>query len=734
MADRIKGITVVLGGDTTGLNKALASTNKEIKDTQSQLKDVERLLKLDPTNTELLAQKQRLLGNAVSETKTKLDTLKQAEKQVQEQFKRGEVSQQQYEGLQREIVATSLQLQKLEGDAQKAENAVNGIDEKPVEEVTSAARKAGQALGDAGKEASNFGDYLTAGAVIEGAKSLAGAIGSISDETKEFRKIMGTLEVSSEAAGYSADQTAEAYYQLYWVLGDDQSAATATANLQALKLEQSELNDLIELAIGAWATYGDSIPIDSLAESINETIKAGQVTGTFADVLNWGSREGETFGVMLKENTEANKEWNEAVAAAETAEDYFNLALQEATTEAERANIVMQAMANQGLAETAAAWYQNNKDIVNANDAQLNFVESTAELAERAAPAINAVKEGGNQLLNTFLDITENVDFEKLADTIDGVFSAVSDLIVFLVNNKEAVISTLLGIGSGIAMLKLASLANDIINVATKTTTLAATFPQLATAIGTLTNPVFFVTAAVVALVTLIATKGDEIQAILQKLDNWLQNVFAMDWKEIFGPVLGEYLNAFMANVKNIWDAIKRVFDGVIDFIRGVFTGDWERAWKGVQNIFGGIFDGLVAMAKAPINGVIGLLNGAINVLNGLIDSINSSLSISLPSWLGGGSWSPGLPSIPNIPYLAKGGTVLSGSAVVGEAGPELLTVGPTGTRVQPLTGSTTNNTNLGGVSVTVYGAPGQNVNELADIIMDKIQFATARRGAVFGA
>ena len=94
MADRIKGITIVLGGDTTGLNKALSGTNKEIKNTQAQLRDVERLLKLDPTNTTLLEQKQRLLAEAVGETKSKLDTLKTAEKQVQDQFKKGEVSQQ----------------------------------------------------------------------------------------------------------------------------------------------------------------------------------------------------------------------------------------------------------------------------------------------------------------------------------------------------------------------------------------------------------------------------------------------------------------------------------------------------------------------------------------------------------------------------------------------------------------------------------------------------------------
>ena len=127
MADRIKGITVVLGGDTTGLSKALTGVNKEISSTQRQLKEVERLLKLDPTNTKLLEQRQRLLSDAVQETKTKLDTLKTAEKQVQEQFKRGEVSRQQYDALQREIAATAIELKNLESQAQKSNATLAGL-------------------------------------------------------------------------------------------------------------------------------------------------------------------------------------------------------------------------------------------------------------------------------------------------------------------------------------------------------------------------------------------------------------------------------------------------------------------------------------------------------------------------------------------------------------------------------------------------------------------------------
>lgn len=242
-----------------------------------------------------------------------------------------------------------------------------------------------------GGSAKGIGEKLSG--VSTAAAGLAGAVAATVPATEEYRKIMGTLEVSSEAAGYSAEQTMESYKTLYGVLGDDQTAATTTANLQAIGLSQQDLTTVINGTIGAWAKYGDSIPIDGLAESINETIRAGQVTGNFADVLNWGSAEGETFGVKMKANTEANKAWNESVASAATAEDYFNLALQEAGSQAERANLVMQLLANQGLTEAGTKWQENNQNLMQGNQATADFQAATSELAETVAPIITQVTE-----------------------------------------------------------------------------------------------------------------------------------------------------------------------------------------------------------------------------------------------------------------------------------------------------------------------------------------------------
>ena len=113
MANRIKGITVEIGGDTTKLQTALQGVNKEAKNTQAQLKDVEKLLKLDPGNTELLAQKHKLLGDAVAETKNKLETLKTAAEQANTALANGEISQEQYDALQREIIETENDLKRL---------------------------------------------------------------------------------------------------------------------------------------------------------------------------------------------------------------------------------------------------------------------------------------------------------------------------------------------------------------------------------------------------------------------------------------------------------------------------------------------------------------------------------------------------------------------------------------------------------------------------------------------
>ncbi len=147
MANRIKGITVEIGGDTTGLQKALQGVNPQIKNTQFALRDVERLLKLDPNNMQLLTQKQKLLTQAIGDTKEKLATLKIAAEQANKQLQNGEITQQQYDALQREIIAIEAELRRLENQASKTNKMFSSIGnvganiEKAGDSVTNVGRK-----------------------------------------------------------------------------------------------------------------------------------------------------------------------------------------------------------------------------------------------------------------------------------------------------------------------------------------------------------------------------------------------------------------------------------------------------------------------------------------------------------------------------------------------------------------------------------------------------------------
>ena len=677
---KTKGIIVELGGDASGLNKAISSVSKEARDTQSELKKIERLLKMDPSNVTLLKQKQDLLNQSISKTEDVITALKDAKDRADADMANGtEINEKAYRELERQIEANEITLKNTRKEADKVADALNSIDSDDLRDVARAADDAEEALEEAAKEAADFGDVLKANMISDAAGGIVDSLKGVAEETKEYRKIMGSLEVSSEQAGYTAEQTSEAYRRLYGVLADDQSAATTLANLQALELNQEDLLNLIDNVIGGWAKYGDSIPIDGLAEAVNETIRAGQVTGTFADIINWGAKEGENYGVKMREATEANEEWNESVAAAETAEDFFNLALQECSTEAERANLVMKAMADQGLGAMAEKWKENNAAMVESNEVNAQMQDQLAQLGEKLEPLQTRLYALIVQALEWFNSLDEGTQ-----NFIIGT--------VLLVAAIAPVSAAFSGISGGInsVMQMLPQLQNMFTTV----------FGFIAA------NPVVLLISAIVGLVAIVAAKGDEIQTILQRVDNFLQSVFATDWTNIFGPVLGNVLNGFFANLQNVWDAVMQILSGVIDFIRGVFTGDWERAWSGIVQIFDGIFSGIYAMAVAPINGIISLVNAAIDSINWLIAGINKIPGVNIGS-------------IGSIPMLADGGTVWSGSAIVGEAGPELLTVTGGKAVVQPLTANTGKIESLLGDISSELGGGGYDIPIVVQVSLD---------------
>ena len=207
------------------------------------------------------------------------------------------------------------------------------------------------------------------------------------------------------------------------------------------------------------------------------------------------------------------------------------------------------------------------------------------------------------------------------------------------------------------------------------------------------------VAGAIAAIAFVIIKNWDKIKPVLIKVGNWFKNLgtkikdtfISIKEKTVdFVTNLVEKIKTFVANAKaqggvigavfqnisNRVNALKQIFNGVITFVKGVFTGDWKKAWQGVKDIFGGIFSSLGSVLKAPLNGVIGLVNGAINRINGI--------SFTVPDWvpvLGGRTFGA---SIPTIPYLYRGTDFFSGgTAVIHDKGAEIVDL-PRGTRVIP--------------------------------------------------
>ena len=289
MANRIKGITVEIGGDTTKLQTALKGVNGQIKNTQSALKDVERLLKLDPTNTNLLAQKQKLLTQAIGETKEKLTTLKTAAQQANEQLQKGEISQEQYDALQREIAATEAELKRLESQASKTNQTLTKIGE-----VGGKLENAGDSIANAGKKVSVASAAVTAmgGAAVKTAADFESSMSQVqatmgitkNSMSKVNGQSVNTMDTLSDLAktmgaktAYSASECAEALNYLALAGYDTQEMCDTlptVLNLAAAgNIDLASASDMVTDAMSALGlkTKDADKMVDQMAKTASST-------------------------------------------------------------------------------------------------------------------------------------------------------------------------------------------------------------------------------------------------------------------------------------------------------------------------------------------------------------------------------------------------------------------------------------------------------------------------------
>lgn len=548
--------------------KQLNNIIQQAKTLDSEMKAVTSAFGKNENSQESLAAQSRVLAQQI-----------QVQQQRITQLEKGlDASAKKYGETANETLKWKQAVNEAKASLNKMESQLDGLG-NAVDDVA-------DSMDGAEKSTFGFGDALkanlAAGAIIEGIKSITGALSDMVEETKEFRKIMGSLEISSEKAGYTAEETAEHYRTLYGVLADDQTAATTTANLQALGLAQEDLNRLINGTIGAWATYGDSIPIDGLAEAINETVKTGTVTGTFADVLNW----------------------------AGTSEDGFNEKLQAAATTAERANIVLQELASQGLISAGQGWQENNKSLVESNKATADFQTNMAELSQRIEPVTTAIREGLNIILSKALELTENVDFSGIAQSLADGFSGFVETVVpkvlefgnFLINNKDTIIAAVAGIGAGFAAWKIGSIISTVVTAISgfvgQVNTANFSFKALN---ATMKANIFIAIASAIAsligyLITLWNTNEDFRNAVIAAWEAI---------KGVFDAVWGAIVGFFTKTIPEAWNSVVEWVQGIPEWWAGI----WEQVGQFFENVWNSIVSFFTETIPAWIQSVIDWFN-----------------------------------------------------------------------------------------------------------------------------
>lgn len=349
----------------------------------------------------------------------------------------------------------------------------------------------------------------------------------------------------------------------------------------------------------------------------------------------------------------------------------------------------------------------------NANDAIYGGQEAKMEnLKKKLESSFTSV---GEQMLANFLPFLEKImnKVEKLIDWFDNLDEGTKNIIFTIGLLVAAIGPTLIILGSVIdgasKVIKLITKMSGVLDICKKAIGGVSTVLKFLAA-SPITLVVAGIAMIVAGLVYLWVTNENFRNAIIgiwhgirdlfTQFGDFLKGIFSTDWSDSFG-IIGEIINVFLANVSNFYNSICQIFQGIIDFVKGVFTADWSLAWEGIKNIFGGVFNGLLSIAKIPLNGIIGMLNIVLDAINFLIKGLNK-IKFNVPDWvpaIGGKQFGFNLKKLNKIPYMANGGTLLNGAAIVAEAGPELLLQQGTKTKVVPLntkaknsTADTTNN------------------------------------------
>lgn len=652
MAGRIKGITVEIGGDTTGLEKALKNVNSTIKNTQSQLKDVNRLLKLDPSNTELLSQKQRALKDAIGATTDKLETLKQAQAQAKQQLENGDLGQDKYDALQREIIETEQELRRLQEEAASTSVALAKIDE-------------------AGKKIESFGDSVThAGQAIMPASMAVAGLGAAAVKTAaDFDAGMSKVAAISGATGDDLDALRDKAREMG--AKTKFSASEAASAMEYMAMAGWKTEDMlggIEGIMSLAAASGEDLATtsDIVTDALTAFGLSAQDSGHFADILAAASSNANTNVRMMGETFKYCAPIAGALGfSAEDVAEAIGL-MANAGIKSTQAGTALRTIMNNLSGEvkiTGAALGEVTIATTNADGSMRDLSDILADCrgafsqlseSERAQAAEALV---GKNAMSGFLALMNAApaDIEKLSTAIDNCDGTAAQMAETMQDNLAGQLTILksqleeLAISFGEMLMpairaivskiqafvdKLNGMSESQRKAVLTIGLIVAALGPLLVIIGTLISKVGVAMQGFVKLATGVKKLGVAVKAgtgVFGKLGAALGGISA--------PVL-----AIVAVVAVLIAAFKHLWDTNEEF-RNAITGIWEGIVSKIQTFCQGIVDRLNALGfdfgsivdvlkslwdelcqflapvfEAAFNVVSTVLGSVLNVITGLLD------------------------------------------------------------------------------------------------------------------
>ena len=683
--NRIKGITVEIGGDTTKLQNALRGVNSEIKSTESQLRDVNKLLKLDPGNTELLAQKHKLLGEAVDETKQKLETLKTAQEQANQALKDGAISQDQYDGLQREIIETEADLKKLEEQANQSATAVQKIAD------------AGTKLQEAGSKVTSAGEKLlpVTGAVVglgtaavktaadfdSGMSKVAAISGAVGDDLDALRAKAREMGAKTKFSASEAASAMEYMSMAGWKTGDMLDGIEGIMNLAAASGEDlATTSDIVTDALTALGmTAADSGHFADIlaAASSNANTNVSMMGETFkycapvAGALGYSAEDvAEAIGLMANSGIKASQAGTSMRAMLtslqgdiELSSDNFgDMVIQTSNadgsmrslhdiladlrvafsqmTESEAAANAEGLVGKTGMSGFLAVMQAAPADIEKLNSAITNCDGTSQKMAETMQDNLG----GQITILKSQLEELAISFGEMIMPTLRKVVSAIQEFVDVLNKLPSGVKETilvvaLLAAALGPVLIVIGKVMSSVGTIMTMAPKIAGAVKGVSSAIGGISSAASGIGTVLQVFSGIGLVIGGVVTAVKNFIDMF-QNGFSAVKDVIMGigiaiAAVGAVILGAPAVVAGIVAAIVFAVANAVILIK--------EHWTEILTFFSGLWDNIKTLAgtawQAVSDTISGIVTGIAEFLSGVWESISSTASSiwdSISSTVGG--------------------------------------------------------------------------------------------------